>query len=65
MRLGYRKVKNGNNPSKFFTAVSSHPVMASKANKAMAQPYIEQYCADATLDTNQRREILQLATAHS
>jgi hypothetical protein len=26
---------------------------------------IEQYCADVTLDTNQRREILQIATALS
>ena len=40
-------------------------ISSSTAHKAMAQTYLEQYCADNTLDIDQRRDILKLATAYS
>jgi len=36
-----------------------------KANEVLAKTYLEQYCVDDALDTDQRREVLKLATSYS
>jgi len=47
------------------SATGPHDSMLPRANKAIAQTYLEQYCTDTTLDIDQRTAILRHATEHS
>jgi len=71
MGTGYRNLNKWDQSIKALRQLclsSTRPAdgtMAPQANGAMAQTYLEQYCTDATLDTDQRTKILRHATDHS
>lgn len=72
MGLEYRKLKKWSQAiethRQLCLSASTRPestIIRSQANKAMTCTYLEQYCADETLNIDQRNEILNQATAYS
>jgi len=56
---------SGNKPSNLFSSISPYRGKTPTVNEVLAKTYLEQYCVDAALDTDQRREVLNLATSYS